>query len=736
MAAEFQPPSFLLRTSFSNLYSFCYRVFSSEYSSIRIAERGYFRTHGGRVRHHYLDMGAMRREWQLPVVLLMLLLFVQGAKGQASTSADSPLKRHYDEAQQLQSAGKLAEAAHQYRIFIADALGEMALTQAQLGRYEKAAPLFDETLRLAPNSPGLKIRYAQAAFAAKDFLRVQTLCEGILHDYPANSKATAKAHRLLGLVLEKTNREADARQQLEMAVALEPDFEDGYALAIADLDAGDGDGAAKVFAEMIAGLGDTAELHLEIGRAYLNSDFQPKALPELQKSAAMDHQLPGVHYALAMAFLTAGGADSAALARSALDAEAKLSPKDSNVAVQLGRLDLQEHRYDQAGQELQQAISLDPSNPDAFLFLGRLDHETGRDNEAVIALRRSIVLTKDPSYNHYQVQKTHYLFGHVLMELGQTEQGKQEMQLSSALLNESLRHDRGRLLGSADAAQSSGQGIAPTLIAPRLEPENAPAPALASSTDIAEEADFERRLAPAIADSYNNLGAAAATVGQFDDALISFERTFEWNPSLEGLDENWAKVAVLSKHYAEAIAPLTRYLQAHPSDTEKRAELASSEFLCKDYPATLGTLQPMLTAIDTLPQLTFLYAASLVKTGRYDEGASRLLRIRKDEENSSQFHTVMGEAYAGQKNLVSAVAEWEESIRLNSADAAPYRSLAQVELEQGKVAQAAANLKKIVELDSNDAEGHRQLALAYRSLKRNEDADREEHIYQRLRKLD
>ena len=218
--------------------------------------------------------------------------------------------------------------------------------------------------------------------------------------------------------------------------------------------------------------------------------------------------------------------------------------------------------------------------------------------------------------------------------------------------------------------------------------------------------------------------------------MTSFERAFEWNPSLEGLDENWAKAAILSKHYSEAIAPLTRYLQAHPSDAEKRAELASSEFLCHDYPATLQTLQPMLIAIDTLPQLAFIYAASLVKTGRYDEGTGRLLRLRKDEGNTSQFHTALGEAYAGQKNLAAAVAEWEESIQLNTSDAAPYRLLAKVELEQGKFAQAAKTLKKIVELDPNDAEAHRQLARAYRRLVRNEDADREEGIYERLRKFD
>jgi tetratricopeptide (TPR) repeat protein len=712
------------------LFSFLRSIFLGTAVDSEIGAEN-FRAPGGWVRNQ--DINTAYCEWQIRIVLLMLLLSVRVAAGQGSPSGDSILKRHYDEAQQLQSVGKLTEAAHQYRTFIADALGEMALTQAHLGKYEKAAPLFDEALRLAPNSPGLMVRYAEAAFADKDFLRVQTLCEGILLEYSRNTKAAAKAHRLLGLVLEKTDREAEARPQLEMAVALEPDFEDGYSLAIADLDAGDGDAAEKIFAEMIAGLGDTAVLHLEIGRAYLNSDFQPRALPEWQKAAAMDPQLSGVHYALAMGFLAEGGADSLVLARSALETESKLSPKDANVAAQLGRLDLQEHRYEAAEQELQQAIALDAANPDTFLFLGHLDHQTSRDNEAVIAFRRSIALTKDPSHNHYQVQKTHYLLGQTLLELGQTEEGKNEMRLSSALLNESLRHDRGRLLGSVDVVQSSEQVPEPTSTVPSPESEkNVSAP----SPDVAEETDFERRLAPAIADSYNNLGVTAATEGQFEDALTSFKLAFEWNPSLDGLDENWAKAAFLSKHFAEAIDPLTRYLQGHPSDTEKRVELANSEFLCEDYPATLETLRPMLTAIDTQPQLAYLYAASLVKTGKYEEGASRLLRLGKNEEDSSEFHAALGEAYAGQKSFAAAVAESEESIALNSADAAPYRTLAQVDLEQGKLTQAAMNLRKIVELDPSDADAHRQLSHVYRRLVRNEDADREEGIYERLRRPD
>lgn len=660
------------------------------------------------------------------VATFLLAVAVTSGAAQNSPAGQSTLQQHYDQAQSLQSSGDLLEAAHQYRIFIADSLGEMALHHAHLGEYRKAAPLFDEALRLAPNSPGLKVRYAEAALTDEDFLRARTLCEAILHDYPANPKATAKAHLMLGRVLQKTNREAAARDQFEAAVALEPDFEGGYALAIAYLDLEDGKGASKVFAEMIAGLGDSAVLHMEIGRAYLNSDFQPEAVPELKKALAGDSRLPGVHYLLAVAYLTSGGGNSVELAKPELEAELKLSPNDANIHVQLGNIALRQHRSDDAARELQTAIALDPSNPDAFLYLGQLYNGTGQSSEAMAALRKSISFTKDPAYNRYQVQKAHYLLGRLLIQLGQTEAGKHEMQLSSALLNQSLNRDRDRLDGPLEATANAelADSTSPTPTSTRAGGQPS---AIESELD-----EFEKRIAPAIADSYNNLGALAAGDGQFGEALISFERAFEWNPSLEGLDANWGRVAFLSKRFADAIPPMTRYVRSHPTDMVARSELAISQFATKDYSGTLATLKPAAAQLDNIPQLPFIYAASLAKTGSYDEGVKRLVLLEKDEESVPQFHAALGEGYAGQKNFTAAALELESSIRLNPTDAAAYCSLGAVEIEQGNLQKAVYNLEKAVALNPGSLEAHRQLALTYRKLLRTEDADREQTIYDSL----
>jgi predicted Zn-dependent protease len=87
------------------------------------------------------------------------------------------LQQHHDAAQSYQSAGNLTEASRQYRIFTAAALGELAIERAHLSDYDKAAPLFDEALSLAPNSPALEIEYAQAAFVHGDLSHARLLAE-------------------------------------------------------------------------------------------------------------------------------------------------------------------------------------------------------------------------------------------------------------------------------------------------------------------------------------------------------------------------------------------------------------------------------------------------------------------------------------------------------------------------------------------------------------------------------
>ena len=147
----------------------------------------------------------------------------------------------------MQEAGKLNEAAEQYRAFLADVLGELAVGYALVPDYTEAAPIFDEALTLEPNSPSLLLDYARAALTLGDVAHASTLAKEFIRNYPTDRQHLAQAHQVLGRALLKQNRDQEARKELEAAVALDPTFQNGYDLAVACLDLDDEKCAVQLF---------------------------------------------------------------------------------------------------------------------------------------------------------------------------------------------------------------------------------------------------------------------------------------------------------------------------------------------------------------------------------------------------------------------------------------------------------------------------------------------------------
>lgn len=640
--------------------------------------------------------------------------FAAAQKKQPASAEASPsnLQQHYDSAQHLQQAGKTDQAAVEYRAFIAEAVGELASGYASAGNYKRADELFDESLAMSPNQPALRMAYARAALEHGDFARAKSLAEQLLASdsvltKSADAKPRAKAHLILGQALMKMNQDKQARKELETAVALDPDFEDGYALAVTCLDMDDGKCAERIFSEMQASFGDTAVIHMEFGRAYANSDFPGKAVAEFKKAIAKNDRLPEAHYSLAAAYLASGETSAVEKARVELEKELRVSPKDFLTYAALGHIAVIQHRYDDAKKFLTRAIALNPANPDAYLYLGQMEYEMRQSAQAEAALRQAIAHTTDASRNRYQIQKAHYLLGRLLIKDGREAEGQAEMKIVQKMMARTLAADKSRFSGSAPAGTGmGGVGIAA-----------AEQPAKPADTKAARAiSEFEKQVAPPLADSYNNLGATAASGKDYAAALIDFRRAAEWNPALPGLDYNWGRAAFLGSHFQDAVPPLTRYLAAHPEDANIRQVLAISLFMTKDYTGVVKTLEPILSRVDAVPQVEYVYAASLMKAGQREAGIERLEAMEKKNPSIPDVHRSLGEAYAqgGAPDQQKAAAEFATAIRINSKDAQSHFELGELDLRTGEVKAALVELETAARLDPGNAEMRSKLAEARR----------------------
>ena len=665
----------------------------------------------------------------------ILAVFCSSAAAQArtvGTQADrSPLQGLHDDALRLQRAGSLDQAAEQYRAFLAEALDELANSRAQLGDYAKASAFFDEALALTPDSLSVRRNYAAAALQAGDLKRAEALARALLNDYANDPKSLAGAHQILGRTLHRMNRDQDARKELEAAAALDPSFQNEYDLAVVCLDLDDEKCAVQIFDRIEASVEDTPALHMQFGRAYGNSDFTPRAVTEFKKVIAEDPHYRGAHYCVAAALLAAGEDEKTAQeAETELKEELAVSPNDFLTYAALGKIEASYHRYPEAERYLKRAIALNRENPDAFLYLGQMYFDTNRLTEAEANLRRAIELTTDISRNHYQIQKAHFLLGRILMQKHQEEEAHGEMQIAHALTDKALSKDKSKLAGMlSDSATSTGPSDAGTDYAPNPSTT----PHAADPLAVGKQRTFEKQLAPAIADSYNNLGAIMATEETYTDSLKYFQRAAEWSPSFEGLDYNMGRAAFMAAKFSEAVPPLSRYLRSHPGDSGIRGALAMSQFMTNDYRGCIGALKGAGEGVTSIPQMQYIYAESLVKIGEVSSGKERLEGLESAHPEIAEVHRGLGELLELQGDRQKAAQELRSAILLNANDPESHYDLGKIELEIGDAAAAIQELESAIRLLPSDPKFHRELAGAYKAALRTADAEKELRIYDTLR---
>lgn len=633
------------------------------------------------------------------------------------TNNNGSLQQHYNDAQKLQQAGKISQAAEQYRAFLSAALGELAMGYGLAKDYTNAAPLFDEALSLTPDSPALLLDYAQTAVALGQPDHAKTLASEFMRKYPEDRENLAEAHQVLGRALLKLDRDQEARKELEKAVELDPTFPNGYDLAVACLDLEDEKCAGQIFNEMESSFGDTPQIHMAFGRAYAESDFQSQAATEFRRAIEEDPRLPEAHYSLAAVLVAMGGDEShMESAETELKKELAISPSDSMTYAALGKIAANRNHYPEAERYLKKAVALAPQSPDAYLYLGQMYFNTNRYAEAETALRQCISLTDDISRNRYQVQNAHYLLGRILMQKRQPNAARTEMNIARELANKTLSQDKSKLAALID---TSG-------------PRNVQGPAAQAVTSVAADPQTRRkvealkeRVGPAVADSYNNLGVIAATNSDYAGAVAYFKHAAVWNPVLDGLDYNWGRAAFAGSQFADAIAPLSRYVNAHPDDPGARSVLAISQFMTGDYHGCIETLQPVIGKSDLVPQVEFEYAESMIRTAQIDAGLKQLEAIEKLHPEIPEVHRSIGEALELQGQRQRAIEELRVAIQLDPRDADSHYELGKIQLENGNTAAAIPELETAVRLLPDNEKFHHELADAYAAALRPADAQKE-----------
>jgi tetratricopeptide (TPR) repeat protein len=665
---------------------------------------------------------------------------------QSTPSFELSMRQHYDAAYRFQSSGDLAQARSEYSLFLADALHQLGNGRANIGEYARALPLYEEALQLGSANFSLNLDYAAAALDAQDPSKTKLLLQGALNLYAKSAKRSevATARLILGRALQKTNGYSEAVEQFKQAVSIDPTFDNMYALGEAYLTLPDKESAARTFAEILRRFGDTATMRMHLGRAYGEAGYPDEAIQEFKKAIAKDDKLPGAHYSLGASYINKSGEAGFPLAEPEFRKELAIQPKDPLTYPQLGRIAIKQHKFQDAEIDLQLATALNPQNPDNFFLLGQLYTEMNRPLDAEKALRKAIAETPDPARSHYDIQRAQYRLGRLLVENGQIEEGKKELDAAQDSLLRSRQQDESKIEGkpAIDAALST--------------------PRVPKPQEVATEKAFEKQIGPLMADCYNNVGVMAAIDKDYARAAENFERASYWRPSLKGVDGNWGRAAFTAHQYEQALGPLDRALHADPQNVEMRSMLGVSQYETHNYSNAVKTLQPIEASLRAVPLLAFTYAESMVKTGDYQNGFEWLQALVQSDPGNVIFHRALGEGYASSGNYPKAEAELRTAITLNPTDAETkyalalslialgqkveaesllaglaaagsqnaeiYFRLGQLQLARGDAKAAVGNLKIAAKTSPENKEIHQTLGEAYRNNGQPEEAEHEREL--------
>jgi tetratricopeptide (TPR) repeat protein len=637
------------------------------------------------------------RAW--PRFLLILGGLSLGASGIASGQEapvshppKSQMRQHYDAAFRFQSTGDLSRANSEYKVFLSMALHRLANGNATLGDYGHAASLYEEALRLNPDERSLQVDYAGAALDASDWRKAKALAGAVLASLKNEAQPPdGRAVSTLAQAQLELGEHQEALELFRMAAQLRPGFEASSQLAAAYLVLGNRSSAAQILDEMPKKFGDTAELHLQLGILYGRTKFFDDAIEEFGKALAKDSHLKGAHYSLGASYMMQSGQPGFDKAEAEFRKEIAINPDNPLAYTPLARIALARHLYPEAEAYMKHALTLKEKSAGAYLMLGQIYRDTGRTAEAERAFRESISLTLDPSMNDYEVEQTHFWLGRLLIQDGNSAEGRSELELARNLLYLKEQQLESRL---------SGNNILRAALDRTHE---------AKPEDLEAQKASEKQAGPMMASSYCNLGVNAANAGKFADASRDFEQAARWNPTLAGVNENWSRAAFAAKEYARAVAPLSHTLDQHPENAEVRSMLGFSLYMIHDYPQALRVLQPMEAHLGENPLLRLAYAGSMALAGDYSQGLTRLEALEEAGTDAAIVHYLLGEAYARKNYYVQSAEELHTALTLDPSSADTKNALATVDLALGKKEEALSLLYELAGSGLEDADAYDRL---------------------------
>jgi protein O-GlcNAc transferase len=301
----------------------------------------------------------------------------------------------------LQRSNRMSEAIPLFQSAAAadpdnpDILANLGMALCQQQKATQAVALLQKAVRLAPNEPIAHQNLAAAYIQLSQFDDAVSELRTALKLSPDSPQL----HYNLGLALKMQDNIAAAIPELQTAERLDPSLsEPPYVLGILHMQAGQYADAARELSTSLKLQPENGDGWATLGSVYNHLDQLDEATAALSQAIQRLPQQPDPHLTLA-AVLAKQKKPEEAKAERTKAAElmrANMNRQRAEVAAHSGTSQLQNGKIAEAIVEFQNAISFDPSYPEAHLGLADALDRQGKTTDAALERQKAASLHAGP----------------------------------------------------------------------------------------------------------------------------------------------------------------------------------------------------------------------------------------------------------------------------------------------------------------------------------------------------
>lgn len=355
----------------------------------------------------------------------------------------------------LEQQGDNSGAEAAWRAFLkthpsnAEAYAHLGLLAARRQHYAEAIPLYRKALALDPEMPGLRLNLGLSLFKSGDLKEAIQALTPLLKSAPPSSPDAQRLNTLIAMAHYGLGEYAAAIPYLKKVTAADPgDLHYRLILAQSCLAAHEYPCVLDVDHEILNLNAESAEADMLAGEALDGMRNHAAAIEQFRAAVKADPKQPNVHFGLAYLLWTQNQFEEAAQEFQAELANGTANPE---AMALLADCDIRIGRAQDARPLLEKTVQLDPHIERARLDLGVLDADAGKPEDAVREFKTAESLNPgDPD--------VHWRLARLYQAMGKKQEAKIEFDKTSSL----HKADNDSVFSKLKAAQERGNSQSAT----------------------------------------------------------------------------------------------------------------------------------------------------------------------------------------------------------------------------------------------------------------------------------